>query len=152
MPALKEPRSGSYMPKITWLLYAENPVAPICRKLTGDACAARGRLEDRTIGIGQRKLAAARRPPEGEDVGVVLALLPCCAFRILSAFRGSGIEIVSAAFARAAGTISSFRRTSTDSPRRLGQRVRSDEQKPTALEVSGLPERGVARGPELGKE
>jgi conjugative relaxase-like TrwC/TraI family protein len=40
----------------------------------------------------------------------------------------------------------------TDSSRRLGQRVRSVERKPTALEVGGLSERAVARGPELGKE
>jgi ATP-dependent exoDNAse (exonuclease V) alpha subunit len=40
----------------------------------------------------------------------------------------------------------------TDSSHRLGQRVRSDERKPTALEVGRLSERAVARGPELGKE
>ncbi|HWZ64744.1 MAG TPA: MobF family relaxase [Steroidobacteraceae bacterium] len=40
----------------------------------------------------------------------------------------------------------------TDSSRRLRQRVRPGERKPTALEVGELSERAAARGPELGKE
>ena len=40
----------------------------------------------------------------------------------------------------------------TDSSRRLRQRVRFGERKPTALEVGGLSEAAFARGPELDKE